>query len=221
VNYGRLLVGSLLLALGVVLILDVTEVLDAGEVLATLWPIALIAAGGLLWLSNRRHWVVPAIVAGLGVVMLLNRLEVWDVGAEIIFPALIIVVGVSVLTGGRRRPGADDAGDAHRVNAFAAFSGTEVASHSKRFEGGQIGAVFGGAEVDLRDAQLAPGASMDVFTAFGGTEVRVPEGWRVTTRGFPLFGGFDNVTVGERLAEDAPTLDITATVLFGGLEVKH
>ena len=38
---------------------------------------------------------------------------------------------------------------------------------------------------------------------------------------FPLFGGFENATTRERLPGDAPRLEIEATVLFGGLEVKH
>ena len=37
----------------------------------------------------------------------------------------------------------------------------------------------------------------------------------------PLFGGIENVTAHEGLPEDAPVLDLRATVLFGGVEVKH
>jgi hypothetical protein len=62
---------------------------------------------------------------------------------------------------------------------------------------------------------------LDVFTAFGGVEVTVPRGWHVATRGLPLFGGIENATAKEQIAADAPTLAINATVLFGGLEIKH
>jgi hypothetical protein len=60
-----------------------------------------------------------------------------------------------------------------------------------------------------------------VFVAFGGVEVYVPPGWRVDISGFPLFGGFDNATVKESLPAEAPLLRIDATVLFGGLDVRH
>jgi hypothetical protein len=56
---------------------------------------------------------------------------------------------------------------------------------------------------------------------FGGVELKVPEGWNVVIRGFPIFGGFDNVTAKEQVGPEAPVLTINATVLFGGLEVKH
>lgn len=84
-----------------------------------------------------------------------------------------------------------------------------------------MGAIFGGAEIDLRDAKLAPGALLDVFAVFGGVEVSVPEGWQVVTSGFPMFGGFENVTAKERTGPDAPILQIHATILFGGVEIKH
>lgn len=131
---------------------------------------------------------------------------------------LLIAAGLAVVMGAR--VGSRRADSADRVNAFAAFGERKVISHSKHFEGGSMGAIFGGTELDLRDAELAPDASVDVFAAFGGAEIRVPEGWRVDTRGIPLFGGFENVTAGER-DPAAPTLDVNATVIFGGLEVKH
>jgi hypothetical protein len=43
----------------------------------------------------------------------------------------------------------------------------------------------------------------------------------VATRGLPLFGGIENATAKEQIAADAPTLAVNATVLFGGLEIKH
>jgi predicted membrane protein len=101
------------------------------------------------------------------------------------------------------------------------FSGSEIASHSKEFKGGSVTAIFGGAEVDLRDAMPVADARLDVFTAFGGVEIRVPEGWQVSVKGLPLFGGIDNITAKEQLPENATLLPVNATALFGGIEIKH
>jgi hypothetical protein len=217
VNHARLLFGSILLAAGAVLVLGAAGVLDSGEVIANWWPLALVATALVMYAATPRHWVTPTIVGVVGGMLLLETLDLVDNAGELVLPVVVIGAGLALLVG-RRRPTVVE-GD--RITAFAAFSGTEVASHSKHFEGGNIGAVFGGAEVDLRDAELAPGASLEVFTAFGGTEVKVPEGWKVVTHGLPLFGGFENITTKEILAPDAPVLDVTATVLFGGLEVRH
>ncbi|MGH8915603.1 MAG: hypothetical protein ACRDZM_13930, partial [Acidimicrobiia bacterium] len=40
-------------------------------------------------------------------------------------------------------------------------------------------------------------------------------------RGLLLFDGIENVTVKDVISPDAPILAINATVLFGGLEIKH
>jgi Domain of unknown function (DUF5668) len=216
-NWGRLFFGLLIVAVGTVLLLDNAGVLDAGEIFSTWWPAIVVLAGILTFAANPRHWPVALIITAVGLAFLLSNLDVIDLGSFII-PAAIILVGLLVLFG-RGLGAKTEAGD--RVNSFNVFSGSEIASHSKEFQGGSISAVFGGAEVDLRDTVPAPGAELDVFAAFGGVEVTVPQGWNVITRGLPLFGGIDNATAKELVSADAPTLAVNATVLFGGLEIKH
>ncbi|HJQ90453.1 MAG TPA: DUF5668 domain-containing protein [Acidimicrobiia bacterium] len=216
-NWGRLFFGLLIVAVGTVLLLDNAGVLDAGEIFGTWWPAVLVLAGILTFAANPRHWPVALIITGIGVAFLLSNLDIVDIGS-IVIPAVIILVGLLVIFG-RGLGSPTEAGD--RVNSFNVFSGSEIASHSKQFQGGSISAVFGGAEVDLRDTVPAPDAALDVFAAFGGVEVTVPEGWNVVTRGLPLFGGIDNATAKEAVPADAPTLAVNATVLFGGLEIKH
>jgi hypothetical protein len=217
-NRARLLFGTGVIALGTLLFLDYAEVLDAGEVIASWWPVVLIAAGLLALTANPRHWIGPALITGLGGVLLLRTTDVVDT-LEVVGPAFLVLLGVIVIFGKgftQRSVASQD-----RISSFNVFSGSELASKSDHFEGGTIGALFGGAEVDLRDAKPAPGAELDVFVAFGGAEIKVPQGWNVVTHGMPIFGGFDNVTARETVSVGAPTLDVNATVIFGGLEVKH
>jgi hypothetical protein len=217
VNLSRLFWGGLLIVGGLVYLGDTLSLWDGGEIVSGWWPVVLIAAAGLMLISRPRRYLGPLTLAAVGFLLLFDRLDVFQIDGAIVVPVILIAIGASLLI---RRPPAD-VGDESRVSAFTAFGGTEVASHSAAFEGGHVGSLFGGTELDLRDAHLAPNASLDVFSAFGGTEVRVPQGWRVTTHGLPVFGGFENVTTGEALPPDAPKLDISATVVFGGLEVKH
>lgn len=216
-NWGRLFFGLLIIAVGTVLLMGNAGVLDAGETFGNWWPAVVILAGALTLAASPGHWPVALIIMAVGGAFLLSNLEVVDIG-NIVVPAVIILVGLLVLFG-RGMGNRVEAGD--RVNSFNVFSGSEVSSHSKQFRGGSISAVFGGAEVDLRDARLAPDASLDVFTAFGGVELKVPQGWQVLVKGLPLFGGIDNVTTKEQLPDQPPVLAVNATVLFGGLEIRH
>ena len=217
-NYARFVLGTLLIVVGGVYMFEYFGWIDdAGGIVADWWPLALIFVAVMLFAANPRHWMTPLIVALVGGLVLLNTTGVADTEVNVAWPVLIIALGLMVLFG---RRGAHSSSD-DRISAFTAFGGTQVASHSKHFEGGNIGAIFGGAEIDLTDATLTDGASLDVFTAFGGTELKVPQGWKVVTHSLPLFGGVENVTHKEHLDPDAPTLDVSATVVFGGLEVKH
>lgn len=218
VNWARAYVGVLIVIVGGLLLLENAEVLDAGGIIGMWWPAPVIVGGLLSLLANPRHWIPPLILVGGGSAVLLRTTGLVD-DLSGVFPILLVLFGVLVIVGRGFGTSRTHIGDS--VNSFNMFSGSEIASHSPSFEGGRVGAVFGGAEIDLRDAVPAAGATLDVFAAFGGVEVKVPDGWRVDISGMPLFGGFENATAKDHLTPDAPRLKIDATVLFGGLEVKH
>jgi hypothetical protein len=63
------------------------------------------------------------------------------------------------------------------------------------------------------------GRSPDPTAIFGGVEILVPRGWRVTTAGTPILGGIDNKTAGE--AAEGPEFRIDALAVFGGADIKQ
>lgn len=221
-DLSRLWFGGLFIALGTLFALEAADVLDAGNAIGDWWPVALIAAGVLQLAVNRpRQWQGPAVLIVIGALILSRTTGLIDETGPALISIGFFVVAALFLSQMLRR-GSRPISTADRVNSFVAFGGAEIASHSKHFEGGSVGSVFGGTEVDLRDAVLAPEAELDVFNAFGGTEIFVPYGWRVEMRGMPVFGGFENATKNDRdLPSDAPLLSVDATALFGAVEVKH
>ena len=74
-----------------------------------------------------------------------------------------------------------------------------------------------------RDALPDPaGATITATAVFGGIDVLVPRGWRIATRGLPVFGGIADKTESPApLPPDAPTLVVDGLALFGGVEIKH
>ena len=216
-NWARAFFGIVIVSVGAILLLGNLDMVDAGKIFRQWWPVVIVVGGILALAANPRHWLVPVIlILGGGAVLLRTTGVVDTVG--VLLPVGLIVIGLLVVFG---RLGSNTTTSDSLINSFNLFSGSSLTSDSKHFEGGRIGAIFGGAEVDLRNAVLAPDAALDVFTAFGGVEISVPRGWRVDIRGFPIFGGYENATGKDGLAPDAPSLRIDATMLFGGLEVKH
>lgn len=87
----------------------------------------------------------------------------------------------------------------------------------------RILAVFGGAELDLRDAIL-PGReiTIDAVAVFGGVSITVPPEMRVIDTGSAVMGGRDiSGDTAESARPDATVLRITGTCVFGGVEVKR
>jgi len=109
------------------------------------------------------------------------------------------------------------------VVASGIFGGSKVATASQRFEGASLTAVFGGVTLDLRQALPAnEGASITATAVFGGIDIIVPEGWRISLSGTPILGGVEDKThaVGQ-LPPEAPSLHVDGLAVLGGVEIKH
>ena len=79
---------------------------------------------------------------------------------------------------------------------------------------------MGGIEVDLREADIQGRADISIFTFWGGVEIKVPPTWRVTVRGLPLLGGWDDKTL-EPADPNAPELVVHVTTIMAGAEVRN
>ncbi len=83
-------------------------------------------------------------------------------------------------------------------------------------------AVMGGAELDFREARIAPGVTeLNVFALMGGVQIVVPPGVHVEMNGIALMGGFDEKVRAEAPpAPGAPVLRIGGFAMMGGVEVS-
>jgi hypothetical protein len=81
--------------------------------------------------------------------------------------------------------------------------------------------VFGGADLDLREATLAaPEVHITVVSVFGGSDIVVPEGVHVELSSFALFGGDDLRLEGPEPPPGAPVVHVRTVSIFGGTDVK-
>ena len=112
-----------------------------------------------------------------------------------------------------------DSPDAPEDTLRAIFEPIQFHSTSTMFRGGTLDCWFGGGIIDLRDAILDPGgARLEIRAVFGGGQIVVPEGWRVTTNLVGLGGIGDGRSQIQRPVT-APLLVIDGIVLFGGFGI--
>jgi hypothetical protein len=216
----RIWIGAVLVTLGVLGVLDATDVLDFGTTLGDWWPIAVIGVGVTTMIAQKHVSLGPGVVTAIGLVLLADSQE-WTTGS-LLWPVLLLLVGAAVLVGLRTRHTADhrDTGDVGVPLAF--FGGTKVRSRAEHLSRANVSAVFGGAVLDLRDAHIDDEAYVDAFALFGGVEVLVPRGWRVSLGGLPFFGGYDDNTERDIADDvDAPLLKVNVTAIFGGVDVRN
>lgn len=103
----------------------------------------------------------------------------------------------------------------------AVFSGARRTGRWRPARRERAVAVFGGVELDLREAQLpAGGMHLSAWAVFGGIQVAVPEGTRVEFSGFSLFGGRDAHGGTEYPGPGAFVLHVHAVAVFGGVDVR-
>lgn len=224
-DYGRVLVGVVLISIGALFLLEAADVLDAGKAISDWWP-AVIVAVGIIQLAERVHGLFqPLVLIVAGTVLLLVTSDLIPGNAwDYVWPTAIIVGGLFVISRWRRGAAAvvgpryDDV-----VVASGIFGGPRIATASQQFRGGSLTGIFGGVELDLRAARpSAEGASLTATAVFGGVEILVPRGWRIAINATPIFGGVEDKT--EHVADlgaEAPVLGIDCLAVFGGIEVKH
>ena len=86
----------------------------------------------------------------------------------------------------------------------------------------KIKAVFGGVQVDLRDAIFPDGAvEMEVKAVFGGVQIIVPPTLAVECHGVAILGGFESLNRAPTSADpSAPLLRVRGRVVFGGVQIE-
>lgn len=232
-------VGGVLVILGTLLLLDRLNFIEIRNFFHY-WPAILVFFGlvRLIQGPDAGARIFGGLLTGVGGVLLLNRMGITNIRLFDLWPVIIIAVGVALLYNaiygrqaaalgvggcggfGRGQSGSSDAW----VEFTTIFGGIEVRSTSQQFEGGNLTAIFGGCDVDLRRAVMAAdSAVLNVTAIFGGISLRVPEAWTVVFQGTPVFGGYEDQTIHPPETVDAPqrTLYLRGTAAFGGIEVKN
>lgn len=102
---------------------------------------------------------------------------------------------------------------------IAVFGGVTRSGHWRMRKTTRALALFGGIDLDLRDAVFEDRVvEISGFWCFGGLDIKVPEGVEVRDQTAGIFGGTDISNVGEP-APGAPVLVIKGMSLFGGVMV--
>lgn len=225
---GRILLGLLFVLIGLAWLLDVYGYTVFPGGLSVWWPSILVVVGLAKLAASPRWWGGPVglIVAG-------GVLQAWRLGYlpglswKVVAPIAIILAGLLILFAPRRW-GDERAWEErwrrdtepHRIERedTVVFASGDRRAPAEEYKGGELTAVFGHLNADLREAKLpAEGAHLKATSVFGGVDIRVPAGWRVEVKGTPVFGKVQNRTT----PGPGPTLQVEAVSVFGDVDVTN
>lgn len=224
---NKIAIGVVLIILGFVLVIRNTGLLPGYfEDIIFSWQMLLVAIGFVMTVGTGNK-TPGLIVMGVGGFFLLP--EILDIpfrSYRLFWPAILIIVGIIVLTNARwfkKENWMSEASSSHDIiDMVNVFGGGERRLLSQNFRGGKISCVFGGAEIDLTKARLAEGTSeLEISCVFGGVSLIVPPDWNVIIDVTPILGGYSDQRKTSGAAIDmSKTLVIKGAVIFGGGEVK-
>jgi predicted membrane protein len=239
---GRIVAGIIIVGVGIALLLR-----NMGVLLPTwlfTWPIIVILAG--IYTGFKHNFKNPSwlIVVAVGCFFLIQKF-IPSLSIEPYFwPLIIIGIGVIyILRPGKRfyynkKQIGSEGGwkgksswqnfgeentvedtDAFRVNSV--FSGVKKNIISKNFTGGQISSVFGGAEIDLTQADIMGTAVLKMEVVFGGVTILVPPHWVVQNDIDGVFHSVeDNRYANAGTIDSTKILKLQGRCVFGGIEIK-
>ncbi|GLH66687.1 LiaF transmembrane domain-containing protein [Geothrix edaphica] len=220
----KLVVGVAIIVAGLVLTLDNLGLIQAHTIFK-LWPLVLVAMGVAKIRQDRGGSSMGGWFLVLGGAFLLLFTFGHGHLADALGPMLVVAVGILIVVKAlkqNRGVPPELARSEDFLQGTAIFGGFKRRISTQSFKGGELTAIFGGYEVDLRQAVLENGqARIDVFVLFGGGEIRVPEGWEISNRATAIAGALNDSTHhGPASLESRPRLVVTGLILFGGTEVK-
>jgi predicted membrane protein len=243
----QLIVGLFIIFVGVVFTLDELGLAPAVSYLR-FWPTALIAIGVLKMTQARDGGGAFAglLFTLVGAWLQAEELDIIHIRLWQIWPLALVMFGAFLVWQGlvgRGRPRESPvakppipergertswSGDTpasvidanSTLSAMAILGGVSRGNNSRAFRGADLLAIMGGCQLDLRQAAIHGEAVIDVFTMWGGIEIRVPEDWTVVSHILPFMGGVEDKTRPSQGA-NAHRLILRGFAIMGGVEIKN
>lgn len=230
---GRILAGIVIIIVGGLLLIRKMGIYLPEWLFS--WQMLAISIGVFV---GARHnfkpggWIVPILV---GCFFLLDDwLPFFDI-KPYFWPVILILVGmVMIMTPGsgrsfrgraRRRMNWSESAevtDEDIIDSSSVFGGVKKNIISKNFKGGEISAVFGGAEINFTQADIQSRAVLEVNAVFGGVKLIIPSNWTVQSSEITaVLGGVeDNRILQKGAADSDKILVLKGSAVFGGISLK-
>ena len=141
---------------------------------------------------------------------------------KLAMPAIFVIIGLSMIFNETLKSKITSKVKEGAKNGLeditATFAGQKVNKDGEVFKGANLDSVFGGVELDLRNAIIEKEAVIKASSIFGGITIFVPTDLCIKVKATPIFGGVTNKTKSDNKSEKIIYID--AFCMFGGVDIK-
>ena len=220
-NLTRIIIGTILIACGVIYILGAFDVIDMNISFDGWWALFIIvpSISGLIT-SRDKIWNAFCLLLGIYLLLAAQGVIEYAIGFKLSVPIIIILLGIKLIVKSASPQKKIENIEKGQKEHVTAFSSQTIDFTDEEITVAKIGAVFGGVKCNLTDAKIKDGSRLDLFCAFGGADIIVPENVNVKVNTFCLFGGISYKRTIKSVDKDGVTLTITGFCIFGGADIK-
>jgi len=221
----RAFLSIVVVALGGVLLLKNLDIINISWDIfwGTVWAAGFVLSGlvNIFNYRNKTAWIWGLLLVAIGVLIGFNSYGIVDVSIwKIFWPVVLIAAGLAMMfntspKGVKRSKKLDK--DNAGSEKIACFWGEEDAVKGD-YTGGSLVAIFGGVDLDLRQAKIKDGSVIEIFTFCGGVNITLPDDVIVKNEVRGFLGGTDDKTLPKDSAKK--TLHLKGECILGGLEIK-
>ena len=223
---SKILWGVVLVLVGGIFALNAFGITDV-EIFFDGWWTLFIIVPCLIGIFSEREKTGNIIGLLIGIFLLLCCQNVLSFGMfwKLVIPAIIVIIGLRLILGAVLGEKATKMIAVSRQNGknvktgCATFSGQDLNLDGEVFEGAELTADFGGVKCDLRNAIIEKDCAITASAIFGGIDILVPDNVNVKITSNSIFGGVSEKKHRPHI-ENAVTVYINATCIFGGVEIK-
>lgn len=226
-NTKNLLWGIAFIAIGAIIALNALGVTNINLFFNGWWAILFIVLPCFIGLfkNESKTGNIIGIIIGAILFLCCQDLLDFELFGKLIVPIILIGIGVSFIFKdvlGKKISGKikeiTAKSEKNKFEYCATFSGQKVDMTNHTLENTELTAVFGGIDLDLTNAIINEDKVITVCAIFGGVDIIMPSNVNVEIRSISIFGGIDSKKTAK--IENAPTVYIDGTCIFGGASIK-
>lgn len=175
------------------------------------------------------HFIWPVLIIALGLIIILapRRHKRWHARHEELRKEYNDVANTlnSDTAPASETPDITETANPYRrgdnwLETVSIFGNIKKSVYAKNFNGGDIVSIFGGAEINLTQADFEGRIVIEMVQIFGGAKLIVPPHWQIRSEMVAVFGGIEDKRTPQANYDSNKVVILNGTTFFGGIEIR-